>query len=198
MESIRTSLHCYSPQIVSEANVTRYASVALLLRPGDDGPEVLFIQRASHPNDPWSGNLGFPGGRIDPEDSDPLAAAVRETAEEVGIILTPEQLLGQLDDYHGIRVPVLVSCYVFAVDKKQPIQANEEVERTFWMSLNTLRQVERHATRKVDWHGNLTEVPSIHIDEISPVLWGLTYRFIYRFFSIIGTPLAECTTEPIL
>ena len=195
MESFRAALRCYSPQIVSGAIVKRYAAVALLLRSGDDGPEVLFIQRARQPNDPWSGNLGFPGGRIDPEDSDPLAASVRETAEEVGIVLTPEQLLGQLDDHHGIRVPVLVSCYVFAVDKKQSIQANEEVERTFWMPLNTLRQVDRHATRTVDWHGNLTEVQSIHIDEISPVLWGLTYRFISQFFGIIGTPLAECIRQ---
>lgn len=191
MLSIRTSLQCYNPQIALEPNVTSFASVALLLRVGDDGPEVLFIHRASQPNDPWSGNLGFPGGRIDPEDSGSLAAAMRETAEEVGIVLKPEHLLGRLDDHHGVRVPVLVSCYVFCVDKNQPIQANEEVKRTFWMSLSTLRQAQRHATRSVDWHGTSTEVQSIYIDEISPVLWGLTYRFISQFFTIIGTPLND-------
>ena len=52
-------------------------------------PEVLFIKRASRQGDRWSGHIALPGGRRDPEDADDLAAAVRETREEIGLELKP-------------------------------------------------------------------------------------------------------------
>ena len=52
------------------------AAVALILRTGANGPEVLFIERAASADDPWSGDLGFPGGKMEKEDRDP-----RQTAE---------------------------------------------------------------------------------------------------------------------
>jgi len=53
-------------------------------------PEVLFIKRASRQGDRWTGHVALPGGRRDPDDVDDVAAAVRETEEEVGISLTEE------------------------------------------------------------------------------------------------------------
>lgn len=56
-------------------------------------PEVLFIKRASREGDRWTGHVALPGGRRDPEDKDDTAAAVRETAEEVGIELSDENAI---------------------------------------------------------------------------------------------------------
>lgn len=190
MEQIQLALQNYVPSQENGSDVERFASVALLLRQGDDGPEVLFIQRAKHPDDPWSGNLGFPGGRIDTEDSGPLAAAIRETAEEVGIVLSHDQLLAQLDDQHGVRVAVQVCCYVFMVDATVEIRGNEEVAQAFWVPVQQLQEKERHRQRQVDWHGNLTQVPSIYLNETVPILWGLTYRFIDTFLRAAGIPLS--------
>lgn len=195
MEHIRQAMQGHIPNRDVDEHLDPFASVALLLRQGDDGPEVLFIQRAHHPNDPWSGNLGFPGGRIDPEDNGPLAAAIRETAEEVGIKLTHDQLLTQLDDQHGVRVAVQVCCYVFIVDSSVEVSNNEEVAHAFWVPLRQLQQQERHCQREVLWHGTPTEVPSIYLNEKVPVLWGLTYRFIAVFFRVAGTPLSPLLTE---
>lgn len=190
MEHIQLALQDYVPSQNGEKKTDCFASVALLLRQGDDGAEVLFIQRAHHPEDPWSGNLGFPGGRIDPKDSGPLAAAIRETAEEVGITLTDDQVLAQLDDQQGVRVAVQVCCYVFIVDRMVQVRENEEVAQAFWVPLQQLREQVRHCQREVDWHGTLTEVPSIYINDSVPVLWGLTYRFIVTFFRAAGIPLS--------
>jgi len=61
------------------------AAVAIVVREGTDGPQVLLIRRADHPGDAWSGHMAFPGGREDPQDENLLATAIRETLEEVGL-----------------------------------------------------------------------------------------------------------------
>lgn len=62
----------------------RMSAVLALFGEGDDGPDLLFIERAatlrSH-----AGQPAFPGGKVDPEDATPTAAALREATEEVGV-----------------------------------------------------------------------------------------------------------------
>ncbi|NCO50914.1 MAG: NUDIX domain-containing protein, partial [Deltaproteobacteria bacterium] len=56
--------------------------------------ELLFIRRAERENDPWSGDIAFPGGGIEAQDIDCRAAAERETREEIGLSLTQKEYLG--------------------------------------------------------------------------------------------------------
>ena len=49
--------------LADAAATPRRAAVAVILRDAMRGPEVLFIRRAEHPRDPWSGHMAFPGGR---------------------------------------------------------------------------------------------------------------------------------------
>src|SRR5579884_3649741 len=78
----------------------RYAAIALVLRTSASGePELLMIRRAEYENDPWSGHIACPGGRMDPTDRDLQQTAVRETWEETGIDLARDGvILGTLDD----------------------------------------------------------------------------------------------------
>ena len=60
---------------------------------------LLFIRRAINPNDPWSGNVAFPGGKQDPDDGDDdERTAMRETQEEVGLDLHSWRRLGRLTE----------------------------------------------------------------------------------------------------
>lgn len=195
MNRIAHHLGRYQAQLIRQDSEHGCAAVALLLRNGPVGPEVLFIQRAKHPNDPWSGNLGFPGGRIDAEDATAYAAAVRETEEEVGIVLHDHQLLGQLDDHHGVRIPVRVSCFVFLVADAVEAVGNYEVSHAFWVPLALLAEPERHQYTVIDWHGKPYEVPSLAIQPDKPVLWGLTYRFMHHFFEVVQQPLPPCQAQ---
>jgi hypothetical protein len=62
------------------------AAVALILRTGSCGLEMLFIERALRADDPWSGDLGFPGGKVEAGERDPRLTAERETMEEIALI----------------------------------------------------------------------------------------------------------------
>ena len=61
-DDVRGALSSRAPVRVA-AEVGRRAAVALVLRDGPSGIELLFIRRADHPEDPWSGQMAFPGGR---------------------------------------------------------------------------------------------------------------------------------------
>lgn len=73
----------------------RASAVLIAFAETDDGPGVLLIQRAQdmrrHP-----GQVAFPGGAVDPEDSDDVAAALREAEEEVGLDPSSVQTLAEL------------------------------------------------------------------------------------------------------
>jgi len=63
------------------------ATVGLLLAEADDGLEGLLIQRADREGDPWSGQIGLPGGRAKQSDPSIRATLLREVQEEVVIYL---------------------------------------------------------------------------------------------------------------
>jgi len=77
----------YPPAAPDHRRTAYPAAVALILLTGPAGLEMLFIERARHDDDPWSGNLGFPGGKVEETDDGERQAAERETREEIGLDL---------------------------------------------------------------------------------------------------------------
>lgn len=106
--------------------------VPLVDRPA--GLTVLLTQRTAHLND-HAGQISFPGGRIEPTDLDPQAAALREAFEEVG--LPPEQVtpIGRLDDYET-RTGFLIHPIVGIVEPPFPLRPDPfEVAEAFEVPL---------------------------------------------------------------
>ncbi|MDO3379623.1 NUDIX hydrolase [Geoalkalibacter halelectricus] len=182
-------LENYPPRVLQDPTRAT-AAVALVLRAGAEEPEILFIRRAPHPADPWSGDFAFPGGRIDPQDPGPRAAAERETRAEVGLDLSEACFLGRLDDLAGAHLPIIVSCFVYQIEKPLPLRLSDEVADAYWIPISRLTDPRHHALSPVRFAGQSLERPAIRLlDSQHGVLWGITYRLINSFFETIEQPL---------
>jgi 8-oxo-dGTP pyrophosphatase MutT (NUDIX family) len=169
-----------------------HAAVAMVLSDAPGGPEVLFIVRAPHDDDPWSGNIAFPGGRVAPGDTGARQTAERETFEELALELSGCDYLGRLDDLYGATLPILVSAFVYATQLPPPITTNHEIARTFWYPLAALGAPKQHRQATFCWRGELTTQPVTEILPAGePLLWGITYRLLRNFFALMGRPFGE-------
>jgi len=82
--------------------------VPLVNRP--EGVQLLLTQRTAHLRD-HAGQISFPGGRVEPDDPDREATALRETEEEIGLARNRIALLGRLPGYEipsGFRIVPVV------------------------------------------------------------------------------------------
>jgi len=153
------------------------AAVALVF---DPALRLLFIRRSEHEGDPWSGHMALPGGRVEPDDAGPRAAAVRETLEEVGLDLGPARYLGALDELASPvrkgRRRLVVHPFAFAVPDVPALVLNEEVARVHWIGLSRLLAGEGRGRFDLGWEGRTVAMPVIHIGDAD--IWGLTLRIV--------------------
>lgn len=158
----------------------QWAAVALIVAPSPDA--VLLIQRAKRPGDPWSGHMALPGGRRDPEDADLLATALRETWEEVGLLLSPEALVGALADVvprTPTLPPIAVRPFLLTVPSRPTLILNPEVAAAAWISLSELLRPEAHQQVYVDVQGESREVWAYVFE--AGIVWGMTERILASF-----------------
>ena len=182
LDEIRRRLASRTPAEVSRP---KEAAVAAVLRANahpTSGAEILLIRRAERPGDPWSGQMAFPGGRRDDEDSDLLNTAMRETWEEVGLQLSKSNLLGRLDDLPTHTSGLLVRPFVFELSGEFQMRPNHEVAEAFWSPLAPLRAGQRNAKFDYEHKGQMFSFPAFNIEE--RVVWGLTYRMLQMLLGL--------------
>jgi 8-oxo-dGTP pyrophosphatase MutT (NUDIX family) len=166
---------------------SRKAAVAAIVRDSPGGAELLFIRRAEHPRDPWSGQMGLPGGRVDPGDLTPFAAAVRETAEEIGLDLDrTARPIGPLSEVRTHlplgAVPHSVVPFVFAFEGEPSLTLNYEVQETVWVPLSFLS--DRRNRSAFTWVRRGLPVPMPCYRYDGRVIWGLTLRIVEELLEV--------------
>lgn len=143
--------------------------VALVERAG--GPQVLLTRRTEalrlH-----AGQVSFPGGRIEDDDSDPVAAALREAEEEVGLGHRLSHPLGYLDPFATITgfhvYPVVATVSGEFLPRLDP----SEVAEAFEVPLDFLLEPANLHAVEVDWQGHRRRIHEFHYG--GHRIWGAT------------------------
>jgi len=196
LDWVRQRLADHAPTRIDPAAAPRRAAVAIVMREleAPDCCEMLFIHRSENRDDPWSGHMAFPGGRIEPEDLSPLHAAKRETLEEIGVDLESAELLGELDEVRasagGTVIPLAISPFVFRLTGPVAIRCNpDEVDAVLWVPLRKLLDPASAGAVSYELAGQRFALPCFRIAE--RVIWGLTYQMVRRLFHVLEwRPLA--------
>jgi 8-oxo-dGTP pyrophosphatase MutT (NUDIX family) len=146
---------------------------AAVLVPIVDRPEptVLLTQRTTELSS-HAGQIAFPGGKIDPTDASPLAAALREAREEIGLDRRLVHPIGYLDLYMttlGYRIVPTVA----RVDPHFELALNAaEVHDTFEVPLSFLMQPVNHQRHSREWNGMVRHFYAIAFAD--RYIWGVT------------------------
>ena len=161
------------------------AVVAILLyQDSADELSTLLIQRVERSNDPWSGQIGLPGGRVEKFDGSTREALEREVREEVGLELSRDgEQLGVLSVGHpGRRVEMTVQPWVYGLQRSPHVTTGPEIQHAFWVSLSNLPSL--RGTSEVEIRGTRILVEAFLVD--GRVVWGFTYRVLDELLAVPG------------
>ncbi|MDB4224123.1 CoA pyrophosphatase [Granulosicoccus sp.] len=167
----------------------RDAAVLIPLVKLEDQWHILFIRRASNEWDRHSGQVAFPGGRMENSDGSHEHTALRETHEEIGIHPDGVQLLGKIAPYVTIS-DYAVTPVVGILNWPTELTLQEsEVARAFLMPLSWLQDTDNFTYRarlEMDPQSSRRH-PIIVFNEFDgETLWGATARMTLNFLKALS------------
>jgi 8-oxo-dGTP pyrophosphatase MutT (NUDIX family) len=162
-----------------EASTLKAAAVLLPIVAQPEELTVLFTRRTAHLR-AHSGQISFPGGRVERRDATPEETALRETQEEIGLAPARIEVLGRLADYHtrtGYRVTPVVglvsSPFALSLDA-------HEVDEAFEVPLSFLLDPANHQRHSREFQGRQVQYYAIPYRDY--YIWGATAGMLVNFY----------------
>ena len=147
--------------------------IALVERPG--GWAVLLTKRAStlkhHP-----GQIAFPGGKVDPGDATPQAAALREAQEEVGLDPAQVTILGEMPPHETVTGFTVIPFVGVVTGPFTPVIEAGEVEEAFFVPLAHLLDPRNYSVQRRRWLGQWRGYYTVPWGPY--YIWGATARML--------------------
>lgn len=163
---------------VLDADKLREAAVLVGLVPRETGWHVLLTRRTEHMTS-HAGQVAFPGGRVDANDQGHIAAALRETAEEVGISSSQIRPIGFLERFATISnfivTPVVAILSVDIRPKPQQSEVATIFEAPFELFLDPLQR----RTESREYLGRVRSTTVFQFGEHR--IWGATASMMVNF-----------------
>lgn len=168
--------------------IMKRAAVALILQLREGELGVLMIRRADREGDPWSGQMAFPGGRREPTDENDLETARRETEEEIGLHLgSQEPCIGALSELNTINSRfrgLVISPYVFHLERSVNFHPNHEVAEVVWVPLEFLLDTDNREEMVWERNGMKLRMPCYFYEERR--IWGLSLRMLDELMDVVA------------
>ena len=168
-----------------EGSDARPGAVLMLFGEGEDGPDLLLTERAhtmrSHP-----GQVSFPGGSVDPTDASPVAAALREAEEEVGLDPAGVEVLAVLPELWLPPSNFAVTPVLAYWREPAPVGVVDpaEVHAVFRTPIAELLDPTHRIT--VTHPGGYSSPGFLIGDDKDVLLWGFTAGLINKLFDFVG------------
>ena len=154
--------------------------VPIMQRPG--GLSILLTQRAAHLKH-HAAQASFPGGRMEPQDADVRATALRETHEEIGVGPGHVDVIGYLramPTITGFAVTPVVGLVAASVELSLD---HTEVEYTFEVPLDFLLDEGNDTLADREWQGRRFRLKEFHYD--GERVWGATAYMLLAFRNFV-------------
>ncbi|WP_292903712.1 CoA pyrophosphatase [Niveispirillum sp.] len=165
------------------APVLRDAAVLVPLIDRVEGPTLLLTQRTAHLA-AHAGQVSFPGGGVEPHDTDAIATALRETEEEIGLSRSQIDVLGRLDTYitrTGFRVvPVVARVRPPFILTPDPY----EVDAVFEVPLSFILNPASRVREARDYNGALRHFWAFPYGD--RYIWGATAGMLVNLCDVLG------------
>ncbi|HWO71941.1 MAG TPA: CoA pyrophosphatase [Dehalococcoidia bacterium] len=193
LDEIKSRLEAYRPVRIDPAGLP-LAAVMVPLYDHRGGLHVVFTKRTDRVQH-HRGEISFPGGAVEPEDADPLDAALRECHEEIGLLAEHIEVIGQLDDivtvsrFHvSVYVGAIGSRHVPYVWHPHEHEVAEVLEVPLLHLLDTANVVE--VPRQRD--GHLVLMEGFKFGE--HIIWGATGRMLRNFLDVAAFDFGKAKT----
>ena len=162
----------------------RKGAVLILLYPHEDKINTILTLRPSY-DGVHSGQVSFPGGKLDPEDESLAAAALREAAEEVGLDRNEIKLIGNLSNLYIPPSNFLVSPFVGIMDKKPFLKKDDsEVEKIIEVPITYFLD-ESIKGRKMITPREFVSFETPYYDVEGHTVWGATAMMLSEMMELI-------------
>jgi 8-oxo-dGTP pyrophosphatase MutT (NUDIX family) len=162
----------------------RVGAVLILIYPDDDQAFFPLIKRPVY-SGVHSGQIAFPGGKMEPDDMDISHTAVREAWEEVGVLPKDVKLLGQISDLFVPASNFLVSPIIGYVERKPEfVPEIKEVDRIIETPLKQLLDLETRKQKILEIGGRF-KLDTPYFDISNEIVWGATAMILEEFIQVL-------------
>ena len=168
-----------NPQIKSDISY-RLASVLVVIY--GQSPKIIMTEKPKSMKF-HAGEISFPGGKFDANDSDLLDTALRETSEEIGLNISKDQVIGQLTPVATLNSGFLILPFVTILDKIPQLVSNSEVETLFHIPLNSFLKTMVQDTNL--GHKSIDEMYTFEYQD--QIVWGASARILKQIESRLNS-----------
>jgi len=165
------------------SNEARQSAVLVLFYPIDNSPHLVFIKRPVD-NTVHSGQIAFPGGRVEHEDRSFEETALREANEEVNIDPGQVTVIGSLSKLHIPPSNFDVYPIIGYSEIRHNLTGNYEVDRILEVSVDELLDPKTKTTKTINHRlGKLVDVPCYFVE--GEIIWGATAMMLGELLEIV-------------